>query len=125
MTIIKETMSDMIFNNAVCWRYENGKIALFDCNEVKLGIVESNVQNWNKMVNLRELIDYQFVLKENGNIYIVFGDGGLQIFPVLSVDYNDNCLVSKHEYKRVWFPPSAQSRYLKMLRCKQNFLNDC
>jgi hypothetical protein len=117
-------MSDAIFNNAVCWRYENEKIALFDNTGVKLGIVESNDQNWAKLSDLKEMIDYEFALKENGKIYIVFGDGGLQIFPVLSVDFDHNCLVSKHEYTRVWFPPSAQIRYLRMLKCKTIFENN-
>lgn len=114
-------MCDTIFNNAVSWRYENGKIALFDQNEVKLGIVEELTDQNRIEMNLKEMIDYEFALKENGKIYIVFGDGGLQIFPVVSVDFDNSCLVSIHEYKRVWFPLSAQIRYLKMLKCKSIF----
>lgn len=110
-----------IFNNAACWRYENDKIVLFDQNEVKLGIVEELTDQNRIEMNLKEMIDYEFVLKENGKIYLVFGDGGLQIFPVVSVDFDNNCLVSKHEYKRVWFPLSAQTRYLKMLKYKSIF----
>lgn len=111
-------MSDHILNNAACFRYENGKIALFDINEVKLGIVDDCEQTWNKLKNIKQLIDFEFVLKENGKIYIVFGDGGLQMFPVLSVDFENNCLVSKYEYQNVWFPCTAHSRYLKMLKIK-------